>query len=172
MLAGWVKFRPRINSYGVHSCTGHGRFETTFGFGRHGPDPASSTAWLQAHRRSESQRSLTTSWSLQLGPAGILFHESLFQYYPADQQALADAVRNKKLLGFSDIDTSEEPHAITRSFLGQTVPTVIERTAERWAANRDALVAYAKLELDRKELYRAIGSPAAEVATRLDDDQF
>jgi hypothetical protein len=97
-----------------------------------------------------------------LRPAGILFHESLFQYYPADQIELAERARDKRLLGFSDIDSSEQPRPFTLRFFRDALPKIVEPATTLWTTNREALVAYAREEISRQELYRAIGSPAAQ----------
>jgi hypothetical protein len=55
-----------------------------------------------------------------LQPAGIIAHESLFQYYPADQAQLAEQAKHKDLLGFTDVTASEEPHPRTITFFPRT----------------------------------------------------
>jgi len=116
-----------------------------------------------------------------LEPAGIIAHESLLQYYPADQAALAEQVKHARKLGFTDVTATEQPHARTRKFFSQLLPTLVPRMAANWFANRSALVAYAKDELNLAQLYTEIGSPAggkweeksaAENSSALDDPPF
>lgn len=95
-----------------------------------------------------------------LEPAGIIAHESLFQYYPADKADLASRVSHKQSLGFTDVRASEEPHARTLAFFTTTLPNIVDLMAARWFKNAPYLVAYAKSELNLAELYSAIGSPA------------
>jgi hypothetical protein len=95
-----------------------------------------------------------------LEPAGIIFHESLFQYYPSDKAELAARVSDKTLLGFSDVRATEEPHAHTRHFFSGLLPKLAKGTADRWKANRQALLEYAYDEINLAQLYTAIGSPA------------
>lgn len=102
-----------------------------------------------------------TAMTNLLGPAGIISHETYFQYYPADQIELAERVKDKTKLGFTDVTATEEPHARTKNFFGTTLPEIVPRMAELWEANRDALYEYAKGNLFLAQLYNEIGSPAA-----------
>jgi hypothetical protein len=96
-----------------------------------------------------------------LEPAGIIAHETLLQYYPRDQAEVAAKVRNKRLLGFTDVTATEEPHQRTTTFFSSTLQTILPRMAPRWHANRDTLMAYATDQINLAQLYNAIGSPAA-----------
>jgi hypothetical protein len=95
-----------------------------------------------------------------LEPAGILAHESFHQYYPSDCAELAARVRDKNSLGFSDVLATEEPHRRTLTFFENILPTIVDTMAERWFRNADALVAFAKEEINLPQLYTEIGSPA------------
>jgi hypothetical protein len=101
----------------------------------------------------------TTTKNL-LAPAGIIAHESYFQYYPADQADLAAKVRDKRSLGFTDVVASEEPHERTAKFFQHSLSGIIEPMAAKWRANKDALLAYALDASNLPQLYTAIGSPA------------
>jgi len=101
-----------------------------------------------------------TTMTNLLRPGGILAHEALFQYYPADQAELAERVRDKTKLGFTDVLASEEPHARTEKFFSSDLPKVAEMMAAAWGANRDALYAYARDQMNLAQLYTEIGSPA------------
>src|SRR5207244_10752966 len=79
-----------------------------------------------------------------LMPAGIIAHESLYQYYPLDQAEIAAQVKHARSLGFTDVLASEEPHARTVRFFSELLPAIVEPMAERWNANKDALVAFAR----------------------------
>ena len=95
-----------------------------------------------------------------LEPAGIIAHESYFQYYPSDKSELAAAARHKRSLGFTDVIATEEPHPRTLHFFTTILPKITEKMSTRWLANRSALVAYADNQINLAELYTAIGSPA------------
>lgn len=98
-----------------------------------------------------------------LQPAGIIAHESLFQYYPADQALLAEQAKRKDLLGFTDVTASEEPHTRTITFFTENLPMIVDRMARKWSTHKQALVAYAADEIDLTALYTVIGSPAGEI---------
>jgi hypothetical protein len=95
-----------------------------------------------------------------LRPAGIIAHESLNQYYPFDQAELAAQVKHARSLGFTDVIASEEPHPRTVRFFSEILPSIVEPMAERWKANKAALVAFARKEMPLAQLYTEIDSPA------------
>lgn len=95
-----------------------------------------------------------------LEPAGVIAHESLYHYYPADEGELAAKVAHKRSLGFTDVVASEEPHPRTQKFFQTLLPKIVPQMALRWEANREALLEYAQGELNLAQLYTAIGSPA------------
>jgi hypothetical protein len=95
-----------------------------------------------------------------LEPAGIVAHETYLNYYPADQVELAEKVRNRRSLGFTDVIASEEPHERTVSFFTTNLPRIIDRMADRWFKNLNALTAYAREQINLAQLYTEIGSPA------------
>lgn len=95
-----------------------------------------------------------------LEPAGIMAHETYYQYYPSEHKTLADKARHKRSLGFTDILATEEPHPRTVRFISSIVPKISSVMAERWTEHRSALYAYANNEMNLAQLYNAIGSPA------------
>ena len=101
-----------------------------------------------------------TTRSNFLEPAGIIAHESLFQYYPIEHADLAERVKNARLLGFTDVTASEEPHPRTQRFFNELLPRVVDHMAKRWFANRTELVAYARGDINLAQLYTEIDSPA------------
>jgi hypothetical protein len=54
-----------------------------------------------------------TTLSNFLEPAGIIAHETYFQYYPADKWKLAAQAKYKRSLGFTYITAVEIPHQRT-----------------------------------------------------------
>ena len=93
-------------------------------------------------------------------PAGIIAHESYYQYYPSDKNDLAQQVRHKRSLGFTDVTASEEPHPRTVKFFNDILPKVVDTMGERWNANKEALLAYVDQQINLAQLYNEIGSPA------------
>lgn len=96
-----------------------------------------------------------------LTPGGIISHETYLQYYPADCEELAQQVRDRTKLGFTDVTTSEEPHPRTVKFIEKTLPSIVGGMAAKWHAHKEALYAFAKGELHLAQIYNEIGSPAA-----------
>ena len=95
-----------------------------------------------------------------LKPAGIIAHETYFQYYPSDQAELADKVKHRRSLGFTDVTATEEPHPRTVKFFNETLPNIVGFMAEHWEANKPALLRYAYEEINLAQLYTEIRSPA------------
>jgi hypothetical protein len=105
-------------------------------------------------------------------PAGILAHESYYQYYPSDHADLAAAVQQKRSLGFSDVRATEEPHPRTVKFFSGNLIKVAPAMAEKFRKNRDALAAYVNDEINLAQLYNEIDSPAKGNWTDLKDIPF
>lgn len=93
-------------------------------------------------------------------PAGIFSHETYNQYYPLDKNDIAEKVRNKGLLGFTDVLASETPQIRTVKFFAEILPKITPHMAERWQSNRDALMEYATGNINLAQLYTDIGSQA------------
>lgn len=93
-------------------------------------------------------------------PAGIIAHESLFQYFPSDAAATVEAAKDKRSLGFTDLLATEDAHARTIRFFTESLPRIVPPMAEKWHRNRRALVEYANNEINLAQLYNAIGSRA------------
>jgi hypothetical protein len=93
-------------------------------------------------------------------PAGIVFHESFYQYYDPEHEEIAARARDKALLGFSDIRASHDPDNRTLRFFADYLPRLLDQAAPRWVANRNSVYAYAKGQMNLAQLYTEIGSPA------------
>ena len=106
-----------------------------------------------------------------LEPAGIIAHESYYQYYPSDANELAAQVSYRRSLGFTDVKATEDPHPRTRKFIAETLPKVVAHMADRWTKNRASLVAYAEGQINLAQLYTAIGSPAGGKWQNTGDDE-
>lgn len=94
-------------------------------------------------------------------PAGIMSHESYYQYYPSDNGELASAVSEKRSLGFSDVRATEQPDKRTQNFFLGNLPKFADNMAVRFRANKSALIDFADGNINLAQLYNAIGSPAA-----------
>jgi hypothetical protein len=92
-------------------------------------------------------------------PAGILIHESYNQYYPTYLQAVAEQARHVDNLGYSDILIGTTPTPRTQKFFSTLLPRPAQEAQRKFERHRDALYEFAKEQLPRDELYRAIGSP-------------
>jgi hypothetical protein len=101
----------------------------------------------------------TTKTNL-LEPAGIVAHESYFQYYPSDRAELAERVRDKRSLGFTDVMATEDPHPRTVKFFTSILPKILPQMASRWTSSREALREYAVGNINLAQLYTEVGSPA------------
>jgi hypothetical protein len=95
-----------------------------------------------------------------LEPAGIIAHESYYQYFPADQAELATKVRDKRSLGFTDVVASEDPPARTLTFFRDNLPKIVDRMSAKWKENQDVLLGYALDQMNLAQLYTEIKSPA------------
>ncbi len=101
-----------------------------------------------------------TTISNLLVPAGIIAHETYNQFYPADQVQLASRVREKTLLGFTDVQATEEPDARTLKFFHETLPNLTKAAGAKWQKNKAAALAYARKEINLAQFYTEIDSPA------------
>ena len=108
-----------------------------------------------------SRRIHYTTVTNLLEPAGIIAHQSYYQYYPDDDASLIAEVQNKRGLGFSDVRSWKNPHARTGRFFNSLLPDFGEEMAKRFRKNKAVLKEYADGDISRAELYRAIGSPAS-----------
>lgn len=93
-------------------------------------------------------------------PAGIIFHESFYQYYDPQDEDIAAQAKDKALLGFSDIRASHDPDKRTVRFFDEYLPRLLKDAAPRWAANRKNVYAYALGQMNLAQLYNEIKSPA------------
>ena len=76
-----------------------------------------------------------TTKSNFLQPAGIIAHESYYQYYPADKADLAAQAKHKRSLGFTDVVATEEPHPRTTTF-SKHLPSLVEPMANTGTTTR------------------------------------
>lgn len=99
-------------------------------------------------------------------PAGIMFHETLYQYYPISHDELTAQVKNKTLLGFSDVRATEDPDKRTIEFFNSYLSSITSHSATLWNNAKAALEAYARDQMNLFQLYQEIGSPGAAKAAK------
>jgi hypothetical protein len=104
--------------------------------------------------------------------AGIIAHESYYQYYPADYYELADKVKHKNSLGFTDIVATEVPDHRTVKFFETDLIKIVPKMANKWNTHRNALYDFAKGEINLSQLYTAIGSQAGGKWKEKDEPQY
>jgi hypothetical protein len=105
-----------------------------------------------------------------LEPAGIIAHETYFQYFPADQADLATKVKDKRSLGFTDVTATDDPQARTVTFFKTNLPKIVDRMSAQWKANQNALLEYALDQMNLAQLYTEIKSPAGGKWVQLNED--
>jgi hypothetical protein len=66
-----------------------------------------------------------------LEPAGILAHESLYQYYPSSEAELAEKIKHVRSLGFFDIRATEDPDQRTLKFFLEILPDSSDAGCQR-----------------------------------------
>lgn len=93
-------------------------------------------------------------------PAGIISHEAYHQYYPSDKSELAEKVRDKRSLGFTDVLATEDPQLRTLKFFSEILPRVVDAMSYKWKQNKSALLDFANNNINLAQLYTEIGSVA------------
>lgn len=93
-------------------------------------------------------------------PAGIIAHETYHQYYPGDRADIAEQVKHKRSLGFTDVQALETPEPRTLTFFTRTLLKVADQAAEKFRQKKEPLLAYANGEINLAQLYNYIDSPA------------
>lgn len=78
-----------------------------------------------------------------LSPLGIIIHQQYNQLLPASEAALAAQVRDKKLLGYHDVRTGNEPDKRLLKFFCENLPNILDDAHDRFTANRDLLEPFA-----------------------------
>ena len=97
-----------------------------------------------------------STFSNLLKPSGIIGHQTLFQYYPADKADFAAQIKHKDGIGFSDVMATETPHRLTREFFRDHLPEVVSVAAIRWARTKELLYEYATDQVDLSTVYLAL----------------
>jgi hypothetical protein len=87
-------------------------------------------------------------------PAGILAHETYNQLYPETEagEALAEAVRNNRGLGYFDVRASEEPLPRTIRFFTELLPGLLPTAAQKFRGHSGSLQAWVDGAMPWREL--------------------
>ena len=91
-----------------------------------------------------------------LGAAGVLFHETYNQLYPAADAELAALVRDKKLLGYHDIRTGNQPDSRLTKFLHVNLPRILPSARERFRVHFDLLSGYSAGQIEWHEFEQQV----------------
>ncbi|HEX8817164.1 MAG TPA: hypothetical protein VF753_16825 [Terriglobales bacterium] len=91
---------------------------------------------------------------LQMG--GCLIHENYNQIYPKADEALAEKVRAKYLLGYHDVRVGNEPDARLIRFIKEQLPTLVTRANRDFQMFRELHLAYGKGEIRYLEWFRKL----------------
>lgn len=78
-----------------------------------------------------------------LSPMGLIVHQTYNQLLPDADADLANLARDKKLLGYHDIRTGNQPDARLLKFFQVNLPQIAADARTRMLANRDLLWAFA-----------------------------
>jgi hypothetical protein len=78
-----------------------------------------------------------------LNPCGVILHQSFNQLYPKSEQALAEKVKHKLLLGYHDVRVGNEPDARLIRFIHHNLPQVLPTARQRFERFKDLLWGYA-----------------------------
>jgi hypothetical protein len=87
-------------------------------------------------------------------PCGIIVHETYNQRYPSTAEDLASNARNKRLLGYHDIRTGNEPDERLTAFFLKNLPKVFPVAAVKFQRYRPLLTAFATGALTYREFWR------------------
>ena len=74
-----------------------------------------------------------------LNTCGVVIHQTYNQLYPEAEGALADQARHKRLLGYHDIRTGNQPDERLRKFIGINLADVLPEARERFDEYKDLL---------------------------------
>jgi hypothetical protein len=77
-----------------------------------------------------------------LNACGAVIHQFYNQMYPSADAALAEQVKNKLLLGYSDVRTGNEPDARLLKFFANSLPTVAQESRKKFAENKALIEDY------------------------------
>ena len=78
-----------------------------------------------------------------LAKCGLIVHQTYNQLLPATEDALAAKVKDKRLLGYHDVRTTNEPDARLLKFITTNLPAVALAARERFKENVDLLWRFA-----------------------------
>lgn len=86
-------------------------------------------------------------------PCGVIVHQTFNQLYPQSAADIAMLVKDKRLLGYHDVRTTNEPDLRLIKFITQNLPSVLPEAVRKFEAQKDILLAYAKGEMTYLEFH-------------------
>jgi len=104
-----------------------------------------------------------------LNPCGVLIHQTFNQLYPNSRKALAEAVKDKNLLGYHDVRVGNNPDQRLTTFVGTHLPKLIPDARERFDEFKDLLCAYGKGEINYPAFAGASGKRRRGQSEDLDE---
>ena len=77
-----------------------------------------------------------------LNACGAIIHQFYNQMYPSADEQLAEQVRNKFMLGYSDVRTGNEPDARLLKFFASSVPSIARESREKFDDRKGLIEGY------------------------------
>jgi len=91
-----------------------------------------------------------------LNLSGCLVHQTYNQRYPAAEAWLAELVRDKKVLGYHDVRTGNEPDGRMRRFVCELLPGLVEKARPMFEAFRAEHAQYGSGDMSYDDWVKAI----------------
>lgn len=88
-----------------------------------------------------------------LNECGAVVHQVYNQLYPASEAALAEQVRDKNRLGYSDVRVGNEPDARLLRFFGISLPSVAKASREKFDERKDLIAEYTSGNISYAQFY-------------------
>ncbi len=86
-----------------------------------------------------------------LSTCGVVFHQTYNQLLPATDSGLAEAARDKRLLGYHDIRVGNEPDSRLLKFMGTNLSRVLPQARQLFGQYKDLLGDFAVKAIDYNE---------------------
>jgi hypothetical protein len=86
-----------------------------------------------------------------LSRCGLIIHQTYNQYFPVSELALATSVRDKTLLGYHDIRTTNQPDDRLIKFVVQNLPHIAAQARLKFEAHKDLLEPFSTAAMSYEE---------------------
>lgn len=86
-----------------------------------------------------------------LHACGAIVHQTYNQLFPLSEAALAEAVKNKSLLGYHDVRLGNQPDTRLTHFISNNLSTLIDKQRAKFDEFKDLLQAFAQRSMDYAE---------------------